>query len=73
MVFIIVLVINLAVVKIILVAEDTVTFDHFSTSTIENIKYDPLELIKFAIEFFNEIKLCYDFDNSITFFWKKDY
>ena len=47
--------------------------DHFSTSTIENIKYDPLELIKFAIELFNQIKLCYEFDNSINFFWKKDY
>ena len=48
-------------------------FDYFSTSTIEKIKHNPLELIKFATELFNEIKLCYEFDNSINFFWRKGY
>ena len=48
-------------------------FDYFSTSTTKKIKHNPLELIKFATELFNEIKLCYEFDNSINFFWRKSY
>ena len=35
--------------------------------------YEPVKLIKFALELFNSIKLCYEFDESIEFFWKKDY
>ena len=62
------------VVKIILVIKNTVTFcDHYSSYYIEKIKHEPGKLANFAFELFNEIKLCYEFNKSIDFFWKKDY
>ena len=47
--------------------------DHYSSSDLQKNKYEPVKLIKFALELFNSIKLCYEFDESIEFFWKKDY
>lgn len=32
-----------------------------------------LKLIKFATAFFEDLKLCYDFDNSVNYFWWHDY
>ena len=65
------------VVKIILVIKDTVTFVDsviiIHLIILKKIKYKPAKLANFAFELFDEIKLCYEFDKSIDFFWKKDY
>lgn len=39
--------------------------DHFSSVKVETIKYQSRELINFTSEFFNDIKLCYEYDESI--------
>lgn len=47
--------------------------DHYSSSDLQKIKYEPDKLINFSFALFNDIKLCYEFNKSINFFWKKDY
>ena len=47
--------------------------DHYPSYYIEKIKCEPAKLANVAFELFDEIKLCYEFDKSIDFFWKKDY
>ena len=42
--------------------------DYYSSDKVETIKYQPREVINFAREIFNSIKLCYEYDESIDFF-----
>ena len=48
-------------------------YDHYSSSNVEKIKYEPAELVNFAIELFDEIKLCHEFGNSTNVFCKREY
>lgn len=40
--------------------------DHYSASDVEKIKYEPTNLINFALELFNDIKLCLEFTGGIN-------
>ena len=46
-------------------------FSRYSSYDVKEIMYQPLKLIRFAFELFNNIRLCYEYEETVNFFWKK--
>ena len=46
--------------------------DTYCSYDFEETKYQPAKLIKLAMEFFEDFRLCYEFDETLVF-WNKDY
>lgn len=46
--------------------------EHYCSYELVRIKYEPNKLIRFAIEIFADVNLCYEYDKT-SVFWDKDY